>query len=149
MVMVMVMVMVMAADSSRRPQGGGGQQAAQSGGGGQQAAQSGGGGQQAAQGGGGQQAAQSGGGGQQAAQSGGQPQQGDVQAQSQSSTGSQVAGAADGFTPVPLIGGAQKQAPTTDADIDKIINKIDPSILKDPSQAGTGALKGPAVRQDV
>ena len=46
------------------------------------------------------------------------------------------------LTPVPLNGGANKQTPTSLSQIDGIIKSIDPSLLTDPSQVGTGALKG-------
>ena len=44
--------------------------------------------------------------------------------------------------PVPQNGGERSEAPTTVADINAIINDIDPTLLTDPSQKGEGQLKG-------
>ena len=44
--------------------------------------------------------------------------------------------------PVPLNGGERGEAPTTLADINAIINDLDPTLLTDPSQKGQGRLKG-------
>ncbi len=44
--------------------------------------------------------------------------------------------------PVSQNGGEHKEKPTTVADINAIIKKIDPSLLTKPSQVGQGALKG-------